>query len=236
MRIVILNPNSTVAMTEDMVAIARATLPATAEVIGLTNSSGPAAIQGEADVVACLPGLFALAEQATATGSSATGADALVIGCFDDTGLADLRARMACPVIGLGEAGMIVASLVAPRFAVLTTTQGSVPAIAANIAAMGLGPRCDSVRAADIPVLALPDRVPDLRQALVGLAADTGSGAIVLGCAGMGRLAGDLARPDLPVLVDPVRAAVSLAMSALLAMFHGSAAQGGVSPGANGHS
>lgn len=82
---------------------------------------------------------------------------------------------------------------------------------------MGLGPRCDGVRAAGIPVLALQDRMPDLRGALAALAADTGSGAIVLGCAGMGRLAGDLARPDLPVLIDPVRASVSLAAAVLRA-------------------
>lgn len=212
MRIAILNPNSTDAMTQDMADIARTALPAGSTVIALTNAVGPPAIQGEADAIACLPGLLALAR-----GPMAAEAEAIVIGCFDDTGLAEMRATLRRPVVGLGEAGMIAATLAAPRFAVLTTTEGSVPVIAANIEAMGLGPRCDGVRAAGIPVLELQDRVPDLRSALAALAADTGSGAIVLGCAGMGRLAGELARPDLPVLIDPVRASVSLAAAVLRA-------------------
>jgi allantoin racemase len=212
MRIAILNPNSTQAMTEDMAAIARAALPAGIEVLALTNTAGPPAIQGEADAIACLPGLFGLFDQ-----PQVAGADAVVIGCFDDTGLTDLRARLRCPVVGLGEAGMLAASLHAPRFAVLTTTQGSVPVIEANLRAMGLAPRCDEVRAAHVPVLDLNHRLPDLRRALAALAAETGAGAIVLGCAGMGRLARDLAAPGLPALIDPVRASVWMAASAVRA-------------------
>lgn len=214
LRIVILNPNATAAMTGDMVAIARATMPPGVEVAGLTNAEGPPAIQGEADAIACLPGLFALARHPVADR-----ADAIVIGCFDDTGLAELRAAKDCPVVGLGEAGMIAATLAAARFSVLTTTEGSVPVIKANIEAMGLWPRCDGVRASNVPVLALQDRLPDLRQALADLAADTGAGAIVLGCAGMGRLAHDLVQPGLPALIDPVRAAISLAASTIASRF-----------------
>jgi allantoin racemase len=219
MRIAILNPNSTMAMTEDMAAIARATLPAEIEIVALTNAAGPPAIQGEPDAIACLPGLFALFDQ-----PQVVRADAVVIGCFDDTGLADLRARLRCPVVGLGEAGMLAASLAAPRFAVLTTTQGSVSVIEANLRAMGLVARCDEVRAADIPVLELNHRLPDLRIALSALAAETGAGAIVLGCAGMGRLAGDLAASGLPVLIEPVRAALWLAASAVRSGFAGACA------------
>ena len=215
MRIAILNPNSTDAMTQDMAEIARTALPAGSTVIALTNAEGPPAIQGEADAIACLPGLLALAR-----GPVAAEAEAIVIGCFDDTGLAEMRATLKRPVVGLGEAGMIAATLAAPRFAVLTTTEGSVPVIAANIEAMGLGPRCDGVRAAGIPMLALQERVPDLRAALAAsAAAATGSGAIVLGCAGMGRLADTLAGPGLPVLIDPVRAAVCLAASVVRSGF-----------------
>lgn len=210
-RIAILNPNSTAAMTEDMVVMAGSVAGPGIEITGMTNRAGPPAIQGVADADACLPGLFRLAEQAVAQG-----ADALIVGCFDDTGLALMRARFACPVVGLGEAGMLMATLATPQFAVLTTTEGSVPVIEDNIAAMGLAPRCMTVRAAGIPVLELEDRVADLRRALQALAAESGGAAIVLGCAGMSRLAAGLATaPGLPPLVDPVRAAVALAASAL---------------------
>lgn len=216
MRIALINPNSTVQMTEDMVAISRATVSPDVEILGRTNAEGPSAIQGEADAMACLPGLFALLRQ-----PEIAQADAIVIGCFDDTGLARIRAGSRQPVVGLGEAGMIAATLAAPRFAVLTTTSGSIPVIEANIAAMGLGHRCDGVQAANVPVLDLQERRHELHAALARLATDTGTGAIVLGCAGMGRLAGELAMPGLPVLIDPVRAAAGLAVAAVRAAFTG---------------
>ena len=229
MRIAILNPNSTHAMTEDMVVIAQASLPIGIEVLGLTNEAGPLAIQGEADAIACLPGLFALFDR-----PEVVGADAVVIGCFDDTGLPQLRARLRCPVVGLGEAGMLAGAATAPRFAVLTTTQGSVPVIEANVKAMGLAPRCDGVRAAHVPVLDLNHRLPDLRAALSALAAETKAGAVVLGCAGMGRLAGDLAAPGLPVLIEPVRAALWLAALAVRSGFSGGLAPAGADPAGAG--
>ena len=221
-RILIINPNSTASMTEDMVAIASKSAPTGVEVKGATNTSGPPSIQGETDAKASLPGLFSIAE-----GAEASWADAIVIGCFDDTGLEQLRARQQRPVVGLGEAGMIAATLAAPRFAILTTTQGSVPVISENVDGMGLGPKCDGVQAAHVQVLELNDRLPELRQALSRLALETETGAIVLGCAGMGRLVTDLASPGLPPLIDPVRAAVSFASAVVQCSFAHNDTHGG---------
>lgn len=209
-RIVIINPNATAAMTTEMVEIGQSFAPPDVEIVGMTNAAGPAAIQGAADAAACLPGLFALTQA-----PSVAEAAALIIGCFDDTGLEEIRARMRCPVIGLGEAGLLAATLAASRFAVLTTTDGSVPVIQANIGQMSLASRCDAVKAAGVPVLDLADRMQDLKSALRSLSTETGTGAIVLGCAGMGRIAGQLAEVGLPPLVDPVRAAVTLALSVI---------------------
>ncbi|MGB5864930.1 MAG: aspartate/glutamate racemase family protein [Sulfitobacter sp.] len=204
-RIAILNPNATDAMTQDMVAMARTIVPADVEVIGATNVQGPAAIQGEADSVACLPGLFDMAADAVKLG-----ADVIIIGCFDDTGLDTLRSSLPCPVIGLGEASMVMACLVSPRFAVVTTTQGSVPVIEQNITRMGLGPRCAGVYAAGIPVLELEHEIAALQQAISTVSASSGATAIILGCAGMSTMASSLHAPASTRLVDPVRAAVGL--------------------------
>ena len=48
MKIVYINPNATRAMTDGIVATARAALPG-AEITGMTNADGPAAIEGAAD-------------------------------------------------------------------------------------------------------------------------------------------------------------------------------------------
>ena len=93
MRILFINPNSTVAMTDAAVAVARRTLPG-AEILGWTNHDGPPAIQGPEDGAAAVGGVRALLPRARAEG-----VDALVIACFDDTGLEEIRAA-ALRVLG----------------------------------------------------------------------------------------------------------------------------------------
>jgi allantoin racemase len=208
-KIAILNPNSTRQMTLDMLKTARKLTYAGVFLQGLTNDDGPPAIQGEADTQACLPGLYKMAEQAVSDG-----AQTLIVGCFDDTGLATLRARYGCPVIGLGEAAFLAAALLAPQFAVVTTTKGSVPAIETNIAAIGLAARCRAVVSADIPVLDLAENLDALRECIAETARQTGVRVIILGCAGMSTLAPSLQPADGLTLVDPVRAAVSLSAAA----------------------
>ncbi len=74
-------------MTEAMVAAARAALPGV-EVLGWTNTDGPPAIQGPEDGAAAVPGCCALLPAA-----AQAGVEAMVIGCFDDTGLAEAPRR-----------------------------------------------------------------------------------------------------------------------------------------------
>lgn len=208
-RIAVLNPNATRAMTEAMVAAMRAALGDGATVLGLTNEGGPPAIQGEADGAAALPGLRALFDAALRDG-----AQAVVVGCFDDTGLDELRARRAAPAIGLGEAGCLLAGLSAPRFGVVTTLAVSVPVIERNVQAMGLAPRCVGVRASGVPVLELEANADRVAAAFAALRAEAPGCAVVLGCAGMTAIA-DRLRAAVPgPLIDPVTAAGALAVAA----------------------
>jgi len=209
-RVALINPNATVQMTDDMVAVALGVTGA--EVVGVTNIDGPAAIQGPDDAVACLPGLFAAFEAAVGAG-----ARVVIIGCFDDTGLGRLRARDRVPVVGLGEAGCLAATLATPRFVVVTSLPVSIPVIEDNIAAMGLGPRCAAVLASGVPVLGLRAGLARVCEAIEAAHRAHPECAIVLGCGGMSALAGDIANGIAPKaaarLIDPVRAAMGLAMA-----------------------
>ena len=97
----------------------------------------------------------------------ADGADAHIIACFDDTGLDAARALADAPVIGIGEAGFHLASLLAHRFAVVTTLSRSVPVLENNLLRYGLERRCARVRASDVPVLEL-DNPPSNARAKIG--------------------------------------------------------------------
>ncbi|WP_375173258.1 aspartate/glutamate racemase family protein [Pseudooceanicola sp.] len=212
MKLVYINPNSTVGMTEGIVATARGAL-AGIEVTGLTNTEGPAAIEGPADGDAAIPGV--LARLAEAEGQ---GADAIVIACFDDTGLAEARARARCPVLGIGQSAYVMASLLGHRFSVVTSLAVSVPVIEGNIRANGHAGACASIRASGVPVLAIDEGAPetlDRIAAEIGLARQQdGATCAVLGCAGMAPLKAALgARTDIP-LIDGVAASAHLAVAA----------------------
>lgn len=209
MKLLYINPNATVSMTEGVVAVARAACPR-ATVIGWTNHDGPAAIQGPQDGAAAVAGVMALLPAARDEA-----VDCIVIACFDDTGLAEIRAKAHCPVIGIGQAAFHMAALLGHRFSVVTTLPVSVPVIAGNIAAYGFGGICAAVRASGLAVLevdeASPATLARLAAEITAAEAQDGIGAAVLGCAGMAPLVAWLQSRTGLVLIDGVAASARLA-------------------------
>lgn len=208
MRLVYINPNATASMTEGIVAAARAACP-DAEIVGLTNIDGPPAIEGAADGERAVPGVLALVKAAQA--------DAIVIACFDDTGLADAQAAAHCPVLGIGQSAYLMAVLLGRRFAVLTSVAAAVPVIEANIAAMGFTSQCAGVRASGLAVLDIDAGTEQVRARLadgIREARTGGAQAVVLGCAGMAPLRVDLAARTGVALIDGVAASAHLARAA----------------------
>lgn len=212
MRLIYLNPNSTEAMTRQVVAVAQAALPQ-AEVLGWTNHAGPPAIEGPEHGAQAVTGLLAMLPEARAAA-----ADVLVIACFDDTGLDALRAAAHCPVIGIGQAAYHMATLTAGRFSVVTTLPVSVPVLQQNIAQYGLSGGCVSVRASGLPVLTVEKGGAAVLARLteeIALAQGDGARAVALGCAGMSHLRADLAARSGVPLIDGVVAAAHLAQAIL---------------------
>lgn len=206
--IVIINPNSTEAMTHAMLEVATRACPG-ATIEAWTSHEGPAAIQGPEDGERCIPPLLTLVEKA-----SEQGARAIIIGCFDDTGLEAARARAACPVIGIGQAAYHMAALTGPRFSVVTTLAVSTPILEENIHAYGLGGSLGKVRASGVPVLALEnDRASSAARVLAEIRRaqeEDDVHCVVLGCAGMSHIPG-LAGPEIKVrLIDGVKAAAQI--------------------------
>ena len=206
--IVIINPNSTVSMTDAMVETALKAAPGV-NIVGWTSTKGPPAIQGEQDGGAAIPPLLQLVKKA-----DENGAKAVIIGCFDDTGLDAARALASCPVIGIGQAAYHLASLYGSRFSVVTTLDVSVPILTANISNYGLEQYLGRVRASGVPVLALEDdRENATHRVKVEIRAASDEDyidSVVLGCAGMVHIVDDA--EDLPIkLIDGVHAAVKLA-------------------------
>lgn len=214
-RILVVNPNTTASMTLTIAAAARLVAAGDTEIIPATSTMGPASIEGYYDEAFALPGL--LAEIASA---ERQGVDAAVIACFDDTGLDAARAMAHIPVVGICEAALATAAMIAKRFTVVTTMERSRVPIEELAHRYGMAGRA-RIRAANIAVLALEDPNSGardrLRNEIVRAIAEDSAEAIVLGCAGMADLVHTLSLEfNLPV-IDGVGAAVKQA-EALVAL------------------
>ncbi len=208
MKILVINPNSTASMTELIGEEARSVATGGTDIVAVNPVNSPPAIQGPADGKAALPHLMEVFDHELATADF----DAVIVACFDDTGLWQLKARAAIPVIGIGEAGFHAAMLAGERFSVVTTLPVSVPVIEQNIADQGMSTRCVKVRATEIPVLGLeidPDgSVARISQEIEAALIEDKCNAIVLGCAGMADISGALqAKFEVPI-IDGVKIAV----------------------------
>ncbi len=210
MRIHVINPNSTAAMTHTIAQAARAAASPGTEIDAETGTGTPASIEGYRDEAMAAPAMLSAIIAAEARGAAAH-----VIACFDDPGLAAAREVAKGPVIGICQAALQVAVTLAARFSVITTLPRSVPVIEDLVAAYGAAHRCRKVRAVDMPVLALE---ADQASARARLLAETrlaieqdGAEAIVLGCAGMADLCNWLSQSAGVPVIDGVTAATRLA-------------------------
>ncbi|MFN5997036.1 MAG: aspartate/glutamate racemase family protein [Paracoccaceae bacterium] len=215
MRLTVINPNSTVSMTDKAVTAARNAAPGST-VVGVTCHRSPPAIQGPEDDAICRP--FVLEEVAKA---AKNGADAIIIACFDDPALDQARASVSVPVLGIGEAGFHAAMLLAWRFSVVTTLPVAIPTLEENLSHYGMAGACSKVRAAGVKVLDLEDEtsgaVAKVSAEIARAKAEDGVGAIVLGCAGMADLAARFEAEHGLKVIDGVGAAAAFA-SALVTL------------------
>jgi allantoin racemase len=208
MKILVVNPNTTSSMTAKIASAARAVARPDTEIVAANSQNGPASIQGFLDIATCVPGLLEEVKRHPDV-------DAIVIACFDDTGLDAVRCIASVPVLGIGEAAYHAASMIAAKFSVVTTMSRSVPGLENNLARYGLAQKCVRVRATNIPVLKLeegdPKTLDKIRLEIRNAIEHDHAEAIVLGCAGMADLMAHLSQEfGLPV-IDGVAAGVALA-------------------------
>jgi Asp/Glu/hydantoin racemase len=210
-RIVVVNPNSSTAVTA---AIDRAVAPlrmAGGPVIEcVTLADGPPGIETQAHVEQVVQPVARLVAERTAA--------AYVIACVSDPGLHLARETSARPVVGIAECGMLSALTLGVRFGIVSILPGSVPRHLRYVRQLGLAARF----ADDLPIglgvveLADPGRTV-VRLSAIGseLRDHYGADVLVLGCAGMAQYRPELeAALGIPV-VDPTQAAVTMAIGAV---------------------
>jgi len=209
MRIYVINSNSTASMTEKIGACAAKYASAGTEIVAANPDDSPASIEGYYDEAMSVPGLLREVQK-----GDADGADGYVIACFDDAGLGACREVARGPVLGICEASMHAASMIATSFSVVTTLPRSVPIIEDLAMQYGMERKCRRVRAADIPVLALESDSGNARKKVQGevlrAVEEDRCEAVILGCAGMADLTEWLTDETGVPVIDGVVAAVKM--------------------------
>lgn len=208
-RVRVLNPNSSASVTDAVARAFRATVPpAQCDFDCVTAHDGPPGIVTQAD--------FELGARIAAddVAAHASEADAFVLACFSDPGIAAARARCDKPVIGLGEAGMRAAMARGQRVGVIAIASAAIPRHLRYWDILGVRERVVAERPLDLPVHLSGDAAhalePMIAAARLLVDAD-GADVVLLGCAGMADLRAPLeAALGVPV-IDPCEAAAELA-------------------------
>ena len=208
----VINPNTSLAMTETIGAAARAVAAPGTEILAVCPSAGVPSIEGHFDEAIAAVGVL---EQVKL--GREQGVDGHVIACFGDPGLLAARELAQGPVVGIAEAAMHMATLVATRFSVVTTLPRTLIIARHLLHQYGFQDHCAALHAIDLPVLALEDgsgvAQEKVRARCIQALKEDGCGAIVLGCGGMATLAQELTRELRVPVIDGVSAAVKMVES-----------------------
>ncbi|MBL3586703.1 aspartate/glutamate racemase family protein [Rhodovulum sulfidophilum] len=227
MRLLLVNPNMTGAMTDRMAGIARDVASPGTEIVPLTAGRGFPYIASRAE--AQIGGALACEMIA----DHAEGADAAIIAAFGDPGLAGARELFDLPVVGMAEAALVSAAMLGERISIVTFSPVMRRWYLDSVRDAGLSARFAGVRTPDGHAPDLGDVQQSLREDLIRLCnravREDGADVVVLGGAPLAGLAPEIRGEVEAPVVDPISAATlqaqALAVLAPQAGFAGRASK-----------
>ncbi|WP_108658791.1 aspartate/glutamate racemase family protein [Acuticoccus kandeliae] len=206
MTILLLNPNTNAETTAKMVAIAGRAGTG----LVFDGRTAPFGVPMIVEPVALAEGARAVAAMCMDAGAH----EGVIVAAFGDPGIEAARARLAVPVVGIGEASILEAAEGGRRFAIATTTPGLVDAIAGRVAGYG--------KAAQFAGTFLTEGDPDaivkdpahLAEALGDAAeraiAEGGAEAVIIGGGPLAEAAAAIAARLGTAIIEPLPAAARL--------------------------
>lgn len=209
--VLVVNVNTSPAVTEVVRRSAEGAVSATTRVVALTPEFGPASVESNYESYLSAVGVLDAVQRHEGA------FDAVVHAGFGEVGREALQDVLSVPVVDITEAAAHTACLLGRSYGVVTSLDRAVPAIHDRLLLAGLAGRCAGIRSVDLRVLELEAHPEVTAKAFVDraqrLVEEDGAEVVVLGCAGMAgvreAVTGAL---DVPV-VDGVAAAARLAES-----------------------
>lgn len=208
--ILVVNPNSSKAVTRSMTECLAPVIASTAHRIRCIEiSDAPEGIETDDHVRTVAPLVLKTVSEREA--------DAYVVACFSDPGLGPAKAATDRPVVGIAESAYIAALGLGARFGIISLGESSIARHRIYLEQLRLDGRMANDRSIGMGVVEIVrenaiDRVVDVGRKLRD---EDGAEVVILGCAGLGGYRAELqALLQLPV-VDPVQAGTAAACTAL---------------------
>jgi allantoin racemase len=214
MDILVLNPNTTASMTEAIGRQAERAAASGTRITALNPKWGPAAIETAADEEESTVAMLELLDEMPGDGY-----DAIVVACGGDPGIEQIRRKVGKPVLGIGQAAMLMGCIAGDKVGAIVTSVESKDTIRDLVERYGLLDRLSDTYATELSVLEIaqsPDHARAIIEDSVRQAIEDGASAVNLTCAAMGELALPLTQEFGVPVIDGVQAAVKLLEAGLV--------------------
>lgn len=198
----VINPNTSAAMTEGIRATAARVFQAPWSCRVVNAPAGPESLESWRDYQLAGAAILPLIQEHP-------DADGVVVACFGDPGLYALKEIAPVPVVGLSESSISLALLLGGKFGILAAMDRAVSLMDSMVRTYGLEARYAGTVALNMRVL---DLERDHAQTLEALAqagsalASRGADVMLLGCAGLTGFTAEVMRRVPLAIVDPVEA------------------------------
>ena len=181
MKILIINPNSSIEMTQTIDSEAKKYASPGTEITTVNPPDGPAFMSNDYHSAIQTPKVLEMLEK------NKDKYDYFILACGLDPGID--ACRVVTPnLIGMGEAAIMTACAVAKRFSILSSTDETAAGVPARLRSLGL----ESWRCASVRPVGTSDEVVKKRKELLGHYCELGrkciadgAGALIMSCAGM---------------------------------------------------
>jgi len=206
MRILLINLNTSEAITNKMRDVVLKIKHSDTEVEVMSPDSGPIAIDSSYDEAYAVPATLEVVKKANNRGF-----DAIILGCFCDAGVEAAREISDIPVIAMEEATLALAITLGNKFSIMTEKQPRVAMKELHIRRAGLLNRLASIRPLGLSVTELDAEPEETKQKGLYLAKkmvnEDGAEVIIMGCAAMAGYSASIQQQlHVPVL-DPTTVA-----------------------------
>ena len=208
MKLLVVNPNSSEAVTAQIMESARRAASAGTELVGITTKGGTRNIDSAFGDY--LSGAFMIRTCLDAVALHKP--DAVVLAGFGRVGIDALKEALTIPVVSIAESSMAMACLLGHRFTTLTMLQQFIPYQQDLVRYYGFEAKCASVRAININVeecaINREKTLRELKEQIQRVVTEDRAEVVILACAGLCGYDVELSRlAGIPVL-DPVTVGV----------------------------